>query len=283
MSSGLAQVVDWLVCPTCRRRSGAEQRLSVDGGRLVCPSGHSLDVARQGYVTMIPAPPGANADTPAMVAARQRVLESGIFDPLDLLLGRRLAGTRRILEAGAGTGHHLARVLDAVGPARGLACDISVAAVRRAARAHPRMGAVVADTWQGLPVRSGAVDAVLCVFAPRNRDEFFRVLTADGLLVVVTPLPEHLAELRAATGMIGIQADKQRELLRAMSGAFAPVAQDVVRHPVTLDPRLAADAVAMGPSAHHGVHVGLTGPIEVTVAVEVTSFRRSGRDRQAGD
>jgi 23S rRNA (guanine745-N1)-methyltransferase len=129
---------------------------------------------------MIPAPPGVNADSPQMVASRSRVLDAGVFDPVDAVLSRRLEDSCRILEAGAGTGHHLARVLDAVDGAHGLASDISVAAIRRAARAHPRMAAIVADTWQGLPVRSGAVDAVLCVFAPRNRDEFARVLAPGG-------------------------------------------------------------------------------------------------------
>lgn len=276
-TAGPAVVAGWLCCPTCLRRTGRRAPLEFHGSTLGCASGHSLDVARQGHVTMISSPPGANADTAQMVAARTRVLDSGLLDDVDRVLERRLAGSRRILEAGAGTGHHLARVLDAVPEAHGLAADISVAAIRRAARAHPRMGAIVADTWAGLPVRDGAVDAVLCVFAPRNRDDFARMLAPGGLLVVATPLPEHLAELRRATGMIGIQADKHHEVLRAMSGAFSPIARDVVRRRRTLDPQLAADAVEMGPSAHHSTRTGLDSPIEVTVAVEVTTFRPAAR------
>lgn len=274
---GLAQVVDWLVCPTCRRKTGVEEPLGLVGGALRCDAGHSLDIARQGHVTMIPAPPGVNADSPQMVASRSRVLDAGVFDPVDAVLSRRLEDSCRILEAGAGTGHHLARVLDAVDGAHGLASDISVAAIRRAARAHPRMAAIVADTWQGLPVRSGAVDAVLCVFAPRNRDEFARMLAPGGLLVVASPMPDHLAELRAATGMIGIQADKHHEIVSAMSGAFSPTAHDIVRQQRTLTPELAADAALMGPSAHHGVHPDLAEPIDVTVAVEITTFALAGR------
>lgn len=271
---GLTQVVDWLICPTCRRRNAAEERLSLVGGALRCDAGHSLDIARQGHVTMIPAPPGVNADSPQMVAARGRVLEAGLLDPVDTVLTRRLQGSRRILEAGAGAGHHLARVLDSLGGVHGLASDISVAAIRRAAMAHPRMAAIVADTWQGLPVRSDAVDAVMCVFAPRNRDEFSRILAPGGLLVIASPMPDHLAELRAVTGMIGIQADKSHEIVRSMSGAFSPVAHDIVRQQHTLTPELAADAVKMGPSAHHDTHIDIIGPITVTVAVEVTTFHR---------
>ena len=38
---------------------------------------------------------------------------------------------------------------------RGLALDVSKAALRRAARAHPRVGAVRADAWRRLPVADG--------------------------------------------------------------------------------------------------------------------------------
>lgn len=276
-TAGLSQVAGWLCCPTCLRRTGRREPLELAGPTLRCAAGHSLDVARQGHVTMIGARPGLNADTTEMVAARTRVLESGLLDGVDEILGRRLGRSRRILEAGAGTGHHLARVLDAVPQATGLATDISVAAIRRAARAHPRMGAVVADTWAGLPIRDGAVDTVLCVFAPRNREEFARVLAGGGHLLVASPLPDHLAELRNATGMIGIQADKHHEILRGMSGAFSPIAHDVVRERRTLEPDLAAGAVLMGPSAHHSTHPQLVEPIEVTVAVEVTTFALTAR------
>ncbi len=274
VNGGLAQVADWLICPVCRRQHGGEEPLRLTGRTLRCSSGHSLDVARQGHLTMIPAPPGVNADTPEMVASRTRALEAGIFDPLDRVIARGLAGSRRILEAGAGTGHHLARVLDAVGDAHGLASDISVAAIRRAAKAHPRMAAIVADTWQGLPVRSGAVDALMCVFAPRNGGEFHRVLAPGGLLSVVTPMPHHLAALREATGMIGIQPDKREQMIRSLADSFDPCAVETVQHTMTLSPELAADVVQMGPSAHHTTHLDLTGPIEVTFAVEVTTFTR---------
>ncbi len=271
----LEPVLDWLACPACQRR-GREEALSLDGSSVVCRQGHRIDVARDGHLTLISTPAGANADSSAMLEARSRVLAAGLLDGVDEVLTRRTAHATRILEAGAGTGHHLAAVLSAHDaashPAHGLATDISPAAVRRAARAHERMAAVVADTWQRLPVRSHRVDAVLCVFAPRNRDEFARVLVEGGHLVVATPLPDHLVELREATGMIGIQPDKQSNLLASMVGPFEPVSRDAVRDRVRLGPDLAADVVAMGPSAHHDTRVA--DGLEVTVAVEVTTFTR---------
>lgn len=58
---------------------------------------------------MTSTPAGANADTVEMIAARQRVLDAGLFGDLDARLAEILIGRDRIVEVGAGTGHHLAR------------------------------------------------------------------------------------------------------------------------------------------------------------------------------
>ena len=98
-------------------------------------------------------------------------------------------------------------------PARsGVVLDSSPYAARRAARAHPRAMAVVADTWARLPVRDGAVDRVLVVFAPRNGPEIARVLDPDGRLVVVTPAADHLGELVGPLGLLRVDPDKAARL-----------------------------------------------------------------------
>ena len=218
---------------------------------------------------MTSTPAGANADTVEMIAARQRVLDAGLFGDLDARLAEILIGRDRIVEVGAGTGHHLAQVLEAHPDSHGLASDVSKAAIRRAAKAHPRMAAVVADTWAGLPIRTGCIDAGLCVFAPRNRDEFARIRKPDGIFVVVTPLPDHLQQLRERTGMIGIQPHKHDELMAALASRFTVIGHEEVRADIPLDKQTASDAVAMGPSAHHihNVHVDA---MSITSAVEVT-------------
>ena len=55
-----------LACPVC---AGA---LDVAERPVRCRSAHSFDVARQGYVNLLGSTPPANADTAAMVAARER-------------------------------------------------------------------------------------------------------------------------------------------------------------------------------------------------------------------
>ncbi|HSN42801.1 MAG TPA: methyltransferase domain-containing protein, partial [Propionibacteriaceae bacterium] len=242
-------------------------------GRLVCAAGHSFDIARQGHVNLSGSAPPPNADTPAMVAARDRLLSSGAYDPIADALAHRLRRVRRLVEVGAGTGHYAARVLDAAPEAVGLATDVSPAAARRAARAHERLASVVADTWGTLPLRSASVDAVLCVFAPRNPAEFARILARGGLLVVVTPNPGHLAELREACGLLDIPDDKSDRLHRSLAGAFEPVVTTRVSRTLTLGVDALTDLIDMGPNAfHEPTHPDE--PMEVALDVQLTVYRR---------
>src|SRR6185503_17875502 len=126
----------------------------------------------------------APGDTPEMVAARERFLGSGHFQPLATALGDLLehgfAGQGSIVDLGAGTGWYLAALLDRFPDATGIALDVSKPALRRAARAHPRAAAVGCDAWGPLPLRDHVAGAVLNVFAPRNAAEIARVLAPDG-------------------------------------------------------------------------------------------------------
>lgn len=258
-----------LACPVC---AGG---LELDDRSASCRQAHRFDVARQGHLNLLGGPQPAHADTPSMVDARARVLASGAFDAVEAALIRRASRARTILDVGGGTGHHLARLLDALPDARGVSVDISTAAARRAARAHPRAASVVADAWAGLPVRPQRFDLVTCVFAPRNMAEFARALNPAGLLLVVTPDAGHLASVRERYGLLGIDPDKDVRLQKAASGQFQPVARHRVRATLDADAALVADLIAMGPNAFHA----MPGSVEATsteVCVSVWLFRPAG-------
>src|SRR6056297_3328045 len=79
-----------------------------------CENGHSFDVARQGYVHLLPVQkkrtldPG---DSKEMVAARQRFLNAGFYKPLAdavcevALQSLPSEGTGSVLDAGSGEGY----------------------------------------------------------------------------------------------------------------------------------------------------------------------------------
>jgi 23S rRNA (guanine745-N1)-methyltransferase len=272
----LRSVADLLACPVCA------EDLTLTDRTVRCPAGHSFDQARQGYVNLLRGKPPANADTADMVAARERFLGGGHYEPVADALAARVAGDT-LLEAGAGTGYYLAHILSARPTARGLATDISVPAVRRAARAHPCLSAVVADTWAGLPVRTGVIDSLLCVFAPRNMAEFHRVLRPGGRLLVATPLPHHLEALRTQRGLLDIDAHLVERLTTSADSYFVHTASTAVERTISLPPQVVDDLVGMGPNAFHAAERTPGGSTAddaraadtpVTVAVRVDSFER---------
>ena len=196
------------------------------------------------------------ADTPTMVADRAAFLAAGHYAPLAAVVTDRITALGRVsdglvAEMGAGTGYYLAGVLDRLPSAAGLAMDVSAVALRRAARASDRLGAVVWDAWRPWPVRDGAVAVLLDVFAPRNGPEFRRVLRDDGLLVVVTPGADHLAELGTAAGLLTVDPDKERRLADTLGDRFEALATESVRYSMTLDDADVARVVGMGPAGHH--------------------------------
>lgn len=269
-----------LRCPHCHH---ALQRQSQTWS---CSSGHAFDVARQGYVNLLPGHRAHTGDTVDMLAARSLVLGAGHFDRVTDAVITACQGLPDgvLIEAGAGTGHHLALVRRALQrPA--VAMDISVAAARRAARAGPReLISLVTDVWQPWPVLDRVAAAVLMIFAPRNLAEAARVLVPGGVLVVVTPAEGHLGELRSPLDLIDVEPDKSDRLnAQARRVEFQSTDTRVIRDVVPVDRGVARALALMGPSAHHldtedlDLRVAaLPERTDVTIAVTVHRYRVQG-------
>ncbi|KAF0846158.1 23S rRNA (guanine745-N1)-methyltransferase [Nocardia caishijiensis] len=187
-----------------------------------------------------------------------------------------------VLEIGAGTGYYLAQLLDAHPRTLGIALDVAKPAARRAARAHPRLASILADAWRGLPIRDGALNGVLSVFAPRNPAEVARVLGPGGRFVVVTPTSRHLGELIEPLGMVRVDPDKDRRLEDALSGTFTRTDHTLVEFPMKLSRADVTNVVAMGPSAFHGTPAddpriaALADFTQVTASVTVATYAPVG-------
>lgn len=242
--TALAQVADLLRCPRC------QLPVILDDRRLVCASGHSYDVARQGYVNLLGSTAPGFADTAAMVTARSTFLGAGHYDPIIDAIPIDPA-TEVIIDVGAGPGYQLSRVLDRAPSARGLAVDVSAVACRRAARSHRRAASVVADVWRSLPLGDHVADLIMVVFAPRNFAEFARVLRPGGRVVVVTPEPDHLHELVHALDLMTVEQDKTERLRRGAEEWFDVIDQEAVRRTVRLNRDELRAVVLMGPNAFH--------------------------------
>ena len=133
----------------------------------------------------------------------------------------------------------------------------------------------MADAWERLPVRTAGVDVVLSVFAPRQPAELSRVLVRGGHAVVVSPLPEHLAGLREAWGLLDVEPGKQERLAATFAEHLEPVGATDVRRSVAVSGPDLDDLVAMGPNAfHQGVEHPAGAPGTIELAVRVSTWRQ---------
>jgi 23S rRNA (guanine745-N1)-methyltransferase len=269
------EVLAVLRCPVC------EGALAPAATAVGCPAGHSFDVARQGYLNLLTGRAPAGADTPAMVAARAALFDAGHLAPVTSAIVSLLPpAAGLVLDVGAGTGHHLAAVLDARPDAVGIALDVSKAAARRSARVHPALGSVVADVWHRLPVADGCAGVLLDVFAPRHGAEFRRVMRPDGLLIVVTPEPDHLADLVGPLGLLTVDPAKAERTGSSLGPWFTPADVVTCRYDLALTRAQAGQVVAMGPSSWHTTPDALARtladwaePVRVTVAVRLSTYQ----------
>ncbi|WNY32988.1 hypothetical protein Q9Q99_12060 [Curtobacterium flaccumfaciens] len=141
-----------LACPVCaepprprRRRPGRlPERSPVRRGEAGPPDPPAREAPR------------LTADTPEMVDARLRFLGRGHYAPVERALAAIVANATApgiVLDVGSGPGTYLAHALRAADGRLGVALDLSAVAIRRAARAHERAGAVVGDVTERLPGR----------------------------------------------------------------------------------------------------------------------------------
>jgi 23S rRNA (guanine745-N1)-methyltransferase len=274
-----------LRCPLCRLE------LAAAAGALVCRNRHSFDLAREGYVDLLRSR-GRNlvaaGDNAMQLRHRAAFLAAGHFDAISAAIAEHVRGVDpnpafapwRILDAGFGTGHHLAKLAAAL-PAPVIGLDIAREAARQAARRWSHHAFAVADLWGEWPVRDATVDLAVSIFAPRNLPEVARVLRPGGWFAMVYPGPDHLVELGDRFRLIGQHGDKTRrygDLARRFIGSFTT---HRLFSRTVLDATAIRAAILMGPNARHitssildpGLDPGL-GPIPVTFDITLLFARK---------
>ncbi|WP_339771069.1 putative RNA methyltransferase [uncultured Paraglaciecola sp.] len=204
------------ICPAC------QSPLTLVERTYKCASGHTYDMAREGYVNLLLAQhkrskePG---DNKLMVNARRSFLEQGYYQPLATRMAdvlQQFSGfvptddiespaSGRLLnlfDVGCGEGYYLDYVLTRLNGhqksfvAKGAGLDISKIAVQKAAKKYPVSEFCVASSF-AIPLPDASQHSVIQVFAPSSEQEILRVLEDDGVWLQVNPAAEHLTELKA--------------------------------------------------------------------------------------
>ncbi|WP_022887744.1 methyltransferase domain-containing protein [Agromyces italicus] len=284
----------WLRCPNCFLDLSP-----IDDRVFGCGSGHRFDRSKHGYLTLLP--PGAPrtiGDDPEMLRARAELLGSGAYAPIsDALVeavrsvakdapGSPFPGgsgsSLRIADLGCGTGHYSAELARALPELQFLLADRSPDAVRASLRALGDATGIVLDIWRPLPLRTDSVDIILNVFAPRNLEEFARVIRPGGSILSVVPTERHLQELRRDGLVLDIPSGKSSRLIEQLGDAGLTLhSTAAVEYSLQSDAATRLRLAEMGPSAHHvetlalhaaGARVNIEPLDPVTVSVELLSI-----------
>lgn len=181
-----------LICPICGNILNKEER------SCRCENNHSFDIARQGYVNLLPVQnkrslnPG---DTRQQVLARRSFLEGGFYAPISEALNALAEGCEGpVLDAGCGEGYYSSRLAKHLN-AELVGVDISKEAVRCAAASYKNATWLCASAAR-LPVKDRSVGLITSLFAMTDAEEFHRVLKPGGALIRVLAANDHLPGLK---------------------------------------------------------------------------------------
>lgn len=187
-----------LICPICGKQ------LITGEKSLTCIKRHSFDIAKQGYVNLLPVQnkkslhPG---DTKEMLSARREFLNSGIYQPIcksvTQIVSRLMQNQKQpqIVDIGCGEGYYTTAIKNTVANSSCIGIDISKDAVKMACSRNKEIVWVVA-TAGCLPVADNSTNLITAMFSLISKEEYTRILKKGGYIVEVIAGNNHLIELK---------------------------------------------------------------------------------------
>ena len=129
-------------CPLCH------QPLSREKNSYICPQRHQFDMAKEGYVNLLPVQhkrsrdPGDSAE---MMQARRAFLDAGHYQPLRDAIVAQLRErldekATAVLDIGCGEGYYTHAFADALPEITTFGLDVSKVAIKAAAKRYPQDG-----------------------------------------------------------------------------------------------------------------------------------------------
>ncbi|POT59301.1 23S rRNA (guanine(745)-N(1))-methyltransferase [Citrobacter amalonaticus] len=184
-------------CPLCH------QPLAQVKNSYICPQRHQFDVAKEGYVNLLPVQhkrsrdPGDSAE---MMQARRAFLDAGHYQPLrdaivNCLKERLTEDAVSVLDIGCGEGYYTHAFADVLQGVTAFGLDVAKVAIKAAAKRYPQVTFCVASSHR-LPFADESQDAIIRIYAPCKAQELARVVKPGGWVITATPGPRHLMELK---------------------------------------------------------------------------------------
>ncbi|MEH6393864.1 23S rRNA (guanine(745)-N(1))-methyltransferase [Pseudoalteromonas sp.] len=258
-------------CPLC------QQPLTLHINVLKCSNNHSFDMAKEGYVNLLPVQqknskqPGDNLD---MVQARRAFLTTGHYQFLQTAIAQRVAthSPHCVIDLGCGEGFYTQAIANAC-DAKVYGVDISKSAIKYAAKRYDNCNFSVASISQA-PFNDGVADVLVSIFAPLFDAELARLAKSAGTLIVASPGPWHLKELKQY-----IYRDVNAHTAISVPSGFELIEQTLLEQQISLAFNDVKNLITMTPFAwkfrpEHWQQLEQQGEQAVTLSFYVSQFTR---------
>ena len=274
------------ICPICQSPlQPAADSWRCDGSLHPKQTSHPFDVARQGYVNLLPVQQKKSkepGDSQQSIFARQRFLTAGYYQPLKelicdqiaLLLGQNKTSTAydntkiNWLDIGCGEGYYTQAMANQEIIDNLIAADISKPALVALAKASKVIGSLwyqqehnkktgtnktavypLVTSAAHLPLRAGSMNGISSIFSPILPEIFANMLRDEGYLIIAKPDVGHLMSLREAL-FDNVKEHDSDKFLPTLAPYFTLVATHQVTRALSLPADALADLLTMTPYAY---------------------------------
>ena len=278
------------VCPLCQSPlQPAADTWRCDGSLNPKQTAHPFDVARQGYVNLLPVQQKKSktpGDSQQSIEARKRFLAAGHYAPLQRLvcqkMGQLLGQNASIsaptakpdkspvnwLDIGCGEGYYT-QAMAQMGSdiiTTLIAADISKPALVELAKVSKAASQLwyqqhkdkaekttviypLVTSAANLPLRAHSVTGISSIFSPILPEAFAKVLVDEGYLIIAKPDVGHLATMRDAL-FDSVREHDSDKFLQELAPYFTLIETHRVSTEMTLSATDLADLLTMTPYAY---------------------------------
>ncbi len=274
------------ICPLCQSPlQPADHTWRCDGSLNPKQTTHPFDVARQGYVNLLPVQQKkskAPGDSQQSIEARKRFLNAGHYQPLNDLICQKMTALLMAkkaslkqknkpinwLDIGCGEGYYT-QAMAQTGMDMLIAADISKPAVVELARTSKALGRLwyqgaeeakedgtyaaaiypLVTSAAHLPLRAHSINGISSIFSPILPAAFNEALSDAGYLIIAKPDIGHLATMREAL-FDDVREHDSEKFLQELAPYFQLLETHHVSSSLNLSAEGLADLMTMTPYAY---------------------------------
>ena len=275
------------ICPLCQSPlQPADDTWRCDGSLHPKQTAHPFDVARQGYVNLLPVQQKkskAPGDSQQSIDARKRFLNAGHYQPLNDLICQKMAALLtaqkanlnqkekliKWLDIGCGEGYYT-KALAQTGMDVLIAADISKPAVVELAKTSKALGRLwyqpvkdnsatevikaaaiypLVTSAAHLPLRAHSINGISSIFSPILPEAFNEVLSDAGYLIIAKPDMGHLATMRESL-FDDVREHDSEKFLQELAPYFQLLETHHISSSLNLSAEELADLMTMTPYAY---------------------------------